>query len=902
MSDKIRSSPRSTVYLRTSENKLSKCPIWVESGNFYGEGSKLGKNRYLIVGFDTEYKTPDAPLTADELKSGFGKNTILSYQVHCKVYDPDYPDTPEWSGICYPEKGSRLSLSDVLTFAFWKGNEEIRGLLIPKIIYLVGHFTRADVPTFSDFQTLTKMMSSVRNTFLSIDGHIALKYFFDDDKTAELKILVRDTMLLTPAASKSLAELGDLVGLEKLKLDEDPKKDLFYKKNMDVLLDENPVLFEKYALRDAEICVRYADQLVGQTKALLGSTKIPVTLTSIGVDLLLKSWKEDLKLDPLAVLGKEVVSEHRYSEQKGYYEDKDRIVDIEEISWHIGLATECYHGGRNEQFWFGPGFEADWTDYDLSGAYPTGMALICEPDWKRVYVSLNEDDYTPLTMGVANVEFEFPENVEFPTLPVRTDNGLIFPRKGISNCAAPEIFLAKSLGAKLKIRHGVIVPNRTDTKIFGQFIQQCAERRKSFKKGSLQELFWKEVSNASYGKTAQGLHEKRVFDLRSRTTQPLPQSKITNPFFAAYITSFVRAVLGEVINALPNTACVFSCTTDGFLTSATSDEIREAIKGPLAREFSQSRLNLSGDPTVLEIKHQIKRPLGWRTRGQATLKQGEKKFPNVGIQEKSNFVLAKGGIYTEAALDTVWSRNEYIVKTFFNRKPEDEIVMKSSIGVRDMVNFDTDLVDKKLVKRLSMEFDWKRSPKAVRHIEKDQHIAFSTKAWNSVEEFKIIRNLWERFAIETPFCLKTMDDFRNFAVFVLSQTTLDKKDSRYLRREDPDLKKLRQALGSAWRQSEAGFKWQQYEINNEEFAFILSEAGVPCKRADVENAARKTFEPFSCPRTPNVLGALQRLTRQFPDLELEQFLTRNEKGIDLVQALTTECDFLDRIQTSSVRK
>ncbi len=895
MNERIIASPHTEVYLRDSKKELSKCPIWVESVDFYGERSELGKTQYLIIGFDTEYKTPETPLTSDELQAGFGKNKILSYQVHCKLYDPEIPDYYDWKGICYPPEGERLSLSDILTFAFWKGKDTFRGLRIPPTIYLVGHFTRADIPTFSDFQTLTKMMSSVRNTFLSIEGHIGVQYQFDNGQNTNLKIYVRDTMLLTPATSKRLADLGDLVDVPKIKLADTDEKDLFYKKNMDLLLKEDPDLFERYALNDATICVRYVEKLVSQTKGLLGSTKIPVTLTSIGVDLLLKSWKEELKLDPLTVLGKETVVERRYNERKGFYEDVKRVVDLEEVSWHTGLATECYHGGRNEQFWFGPAFEADWTDYDLSGAYPTAMALIREPDWKKIYVSLNEDEYTPLTLGVASVAFKFPDPVDFPTLPVRTDNGLIFPRKGISNCSAPEIFLAKQLGADIKIRHGVIVPFRTDKKIFGKFIEGCVEKRKSYPKGSLLELFWKEVSNSSYGKTAQGLHEKRVFDLRTRTTQPLPQSKITNPFYAAYITSFVRAALGEILNALPKSACVFSCTTDGFLTSATPEEIRAAQQGPIAKLFSESRVALNGDPTVLEIKHQIRKPLGWRTRGQATLKQGQKIFEGVGIQEKSNFVLAKGGIYTSDLYDTVWKRNDHIVNLFFNRKPTDEIKMKSSVGVREMVNFDTDLVDKTRVKRLSMEFDWKRRPKAVRYIDHYNHIAFSTNPWDTIEEFKVMRNIWESFAIETPFCLKSLEDYRNLAAYVLSQTTLDHKSSRYLRREEPDLKRLRQALGSAWRQSEAGFQWRQYEINNEEFAFILSEAGIPCKRADVENAARIKFVPHSCPRTPDVLTALQKLTRQFPDLEIDLFLTRSETGIDLTNALNERCGFLDQV-------
>lgn len=185
------------------------------------------------------------------------------------------------------------------------------------------------------------------------------------------------------------------------------------------------------------------------------------------------------------------------------------------------------------------------------------MALIGLADWKNARVSTKVADFTPLTLGVAQVEFTFPKSVRFPTLPVRTENGLVFPRRGTSDCAAPEIALALSLGAKLTIRHGVIIPTDLSKPIFNGFIGYCINKRKSYPKGSLRNLFWKELSNSSYGKTAQGLREKRVYDLRDRDTKPLPPSKITNPFFAAYITSFVRATLGEIINALPAEVCVF---------------------------------------------------------------------------------------------------------------------------------------------------------------------------------------------------------------------------------------------------------------------------------------------------------------------------------------------------------
>jgi uncharacterized protein YjiS (DUF1127 family) len=848
---------------------------------------------FLVIGFDTEYKTSAEAIDREDLEQGLGRNTILSYQVHCKLYDDNKSDAVEWGGIIYPADGSvdnRLSLAELLTFAIWRGVSTGAVDAVPQSIYLVGHFTRADVPAFSDFQTLTKMMSSVRNTFLSIDNHIAVDLPCRDGDTVPMKVLLRDTMLLSPAASKGLKALGELVGQPKIDLDADPAKDQFYKENMDILLAENPALFESYALNDAVICVRYADRMIEQSRTLLGKPKLPATLTSIGVDLLWKAWQRSGKSYPLEVLGKEEVFERQFNKRLGYFETKKREVELREVSWHVPLATESYHGGRNEQFWFGPAFEDDWTDYDLSSAYPTAMGLIRKPDWKKSFVTTRVSDFKADTLGVANLEFEFPVHVRFPVIPVRTDNGLVFPRKGVSDCASPEIALALSLGAKLKIRHGVVVPYANDETVFGDFIADCIRKRSSFPKGSLENLFWKELSNASYGKTAQGLREKRVFDLRDRTTKPLPPSKITNPFFASFITSFVRAVLGEIINGLPDTTCVFSCTTDGFLSNATEADIAVATRGSLVALYRQSREQLTGDGTVLEIKHRIRQPLGWRTRGQATLKPGTD--ANAG---SANYVLAKGGIRLPEFIEDTALENAEIIRLFLNRSPTDTVTLRLKTGVRDIVTFDADLVDKILTKRLSMEFDWKRKPRAAIQAADPAHVSFSTLPWDTVDEFILMRRYWEEFAIQTPFCLKSLDDYRQLATYVLTQSSLGKVDAKYIRRDSGDIKRLRQSVGAAWRHSKAGLVWQQDGMSNAEFAALLSDIGIPCTRADVENAARKPFAPKKCPPTPAVFEALERLADRLSNLDPTVFIASTKGSIDLLSTIGAPCSFVSRL-------
>ena len=136
--------------------------------------------------------------------------------------------------------------------------------------------------------------------------------------------------------------------------------------------------------------------------------------------------------------------------------------------------------------------ESTWTDYDPSSAYPTAMSLIGKADWRNVRVSMDLDDYTPARLGFACVDFKFPSTIRYPSLPIRTDNGLIFPLRGRSYCSTPEIDLARRLGAEMTIRFGVIVPTDHDTPVFRPFIVHALEQRATFKKGTLDSNFWKE--------------------------------------------------------------------------------------------------------------------------------------------------------------------------------------------------------------------------------------------------------------------------------------------------------------------------------------------------------------------------------------------------------------------------
>jgi hypothetical protein len=863
--------PSVPINLVPPELSSERVSFSVAPGDFEPKPEKKarGVSNYIIVGFDTEYVTPAEAVTNDDIREGRAKYEVLSYQFACLTKSGE-----RWSGIAVPDKSERISMGELLVFALASRPASDQRPPLPRSIYLVGHYTKADIPAFSDFKDLKSVVSAVRGSFVSIDTDFRLTLDFPKPADVELSVKVRDTYLLSPTGSQALADLGEMLQIPKVVLHADASVERQMKSQMDVLQKEDWELYRRYAIQDAVICAEYAQRIIELCQIHLGKEKLPVTLTSIGVDLLLQTWT-DAGLSDNAILGKETVKERVWSKSKGYF--VPRTKDVPSVNYDLfeNLATESYHGGRNEQFWFGPAFEDTWTDYDLSSAYATAMGLIGTPDWSNVDPTRELDRFDIDTLGYALVEFEFPADVRFPSLPVRTDNGLVFPRKGICFCAAPELVAARSVGASLNIRQGVIVASDPNRPVFADYISRCISERRKHPKKSLTELFWKELSNSTYGKTAQGLREKRVYDSRAMETTVLPPSKITNPYFAAYITSFVRAVIGEILNALPPEACVFSCTTDGFLTNATANQVADATEGPVARKFNEARQRLTSEAGVLEVKHAVKLPLGWRTRGQATLIAGD--LPTAGM----NTVLAKGGIKLPGNPGPMPEQNAQIVDMFFSRTPDTKIEFESLVGLRDIVEWDADLVRKSMSRRVNMEFDWKRKPDILFDHADYKHCAFSTAPWDTVEQFQIVRELFERYLESDPHCIKSVGDFDSFSVYVDATMQLPLDQRKYLKKRSGDLKRLRMALCAAWHKNELGVRDNPEIATAQQFADALTSCGAPCGRPDVENGKKQEFLPSSVPPTESVLTAITKLQVLFPAVTDERLCSMHAAMVSI---------------------
>ncbi|RVC47429.1 MAG: hypothetical protein E5V60_03600 [Mesorhizobium sp.] len=836
---------------------------------------------HLIIGFDTEYQSRDAiGSTKDEAQGA--KNEILSYQFCVRLISRECRDEVpiQSSGIIIPDNGQRWLLRDFISAAIGTFVVEHPSHEVPAEVYLVGHFTRADLPMFDEFADEAKLtMNNVRSTFVSIDRAIPMEIVDrSGNEIAQFKIKLRDTILLAPASAKQLADVGKMLGFNKIELADTLAEERQIKKHMKQFRSENWSKFREYAIRDAEICTHYAEQLIRQYDQLFGKFAMPLTLTSFGSKLAIGQW-EQKGWNPDDILGREEKKVASFSKRLGRLVTKTIHPHQELVHYELDFVSEAYHGGRNEQFMYGICDEGIWRDHDLSSAYPTAMTLLCKPDWEKIERDVALEEIELLDLAFASVDFEFPVSVRFPTLPVRTANGIIFPRKGRACCAAPELVLARQLGAKLEKRYSVRVPVEKGVGVFTDFINDCITRRKEFKKGTFGNLFWKEVGNSTYGKTAQGLRKKRVYDLRGDDMVELPESELTQPFFAAFITSYTRAVLGEVLNSFPNTVQVFSVTTDGFLSNANDADLEHAVGGPIFASFKRAKLKLGRDDPPMEVKHTIRQPLGWRTRGSATLQLG------LGDKLDENIVLQKGGIKLDLRDLKPDEENAQIVELFFNRIAGQQLTYESGVGLKDMIRFGADFVMRSVTKRLSMEFDWKRRPIEIldRSVEFGgkayTHLSFASEPIEDLDEFQRVREAWDKWATNPYRILKSVSDLSSFQRYIETNRKTSESVMRYAGKEDGDLKRARRDLTRAFKHYHAGFDLvlkRMGKVSHERFCDILIGVGIPCQVTDLENAKRSEFQPHTWIVSDRSVVALENLKeRCFPELDIDMFLPQN---------------------------
>lgn len=815
--------------------------------------SVISNDLTLHIGFDTEYVfNPETR-----------QNDILSYQSYVVL-----PDNTGISNIIYPpdsQKKSRLSFKEFLCQTITPLLETGVITKWPGIINIYAHFIRADIASFANFWSDYKiLLKGIRGTVSSFKNRYGID--FDEQQERRVKteqimfdkrtspprcsnVAFIDTLLITPGGM-GLAECGELLGLPKLTI---PAP--YSITNMREYLLGDRAGFEAYALRDAEIAVRYALQVRNFCARELMIDRVPATIGAMAVSRFTKTLKEN-NMSPEVCLGTHIKTRELWLTEKQAFRTIKNPASVPSRELFETFPINCYHGGRNECFMMGVTPSDHWYDYDLAGAYTTGLLDILTPDYGNIRLSKNPDDYCGHVMGFALITFRFPESVSYPSLPVRTDQyGLFFPLSGESWATAPEIELALSLGAEMTIHNGIIVPwicdtsphNSESTSVFLPFVQQVRENRNRHIKGSLEEKFWKEIGNSLYGKLAQGLRAKTAFDTARGLNRSLPPSSVTQPFFAAHVTGFIRAVVGELMNALPSDSSVVSVTTDGFLTNCPLDKIN--MSGPLSSRFQSLCDIVDPGSSMLTCKHEVSQLIAMKTRGQLTYRA---------IQGKP-VVHARAGVKPPADIPRS-DYNDYMVDLYLNRLPGQTLSRSTLISTREMWLSESDLVSREQDIRLNLEFDFKRQP--VRPAMNEGHLLMFSRPWDNMEEALQQRSLFDDW--RQTHTLKTLADWDDWCDFLYCRTVFsDMKLKVGSKRSDDILVRL---FLRALTQCQWGLMLKDKKSYScKEVAEWLTSEGYSVTVTDVKNAVRAKIPQMKFSSvTPRMKSLMDIIARKYP--------------------------------------
>lgn len=882
----------------------------------------------VYVGFDAEW----------EAKSK-GRNHILSAQFHLvgpagKIFEKVF----DMSQVA--RTGDRLRLADALYEVLDEAEADGVVDVWPREVVLVGFFTRADITVFSDFYKLRPQLDGVGGTMASVKGAAKVELPMGAEHAARIKSRYSyvvgdsyDPMLLNvrlvDASSfappgTSLQKLGEMLGMQKIDLPPGYTKD-----KMGFFQQREPKKFEAYGLRDAEIAVWYVLWVLWFSERYLGLSGLSATVSSLGVRFADKCMRSDgIALD--VALNYEQFPIMRFDKNTGVPRRSTERLPSQTRGWLEKFLADCYQGGRNECYKFGPTRVGKYIDPDLAGAYVTTLVELKALDYNNARTSTNLTDYVGHVAGFAAVKFRFPDGTRFPCLPVNAgERGLMFPMSGVSLCTAPEIELAISMGAKLTVQFGYVIPwaDRADlvrrtadlakskkrsakiiTPEFGadagdalavdeiqeekgyrpfkSFAIGVRELRSKFRRKTLPFEFVKLLGNAMYGKTGQGFREKRTFGPRDMASVKVGLSRISEPAIAALVCGMVRAVVGEMLAKLPADVDAVSCTTDGMIIAGDMSQLD--LSGAICTRFQELVDMVTPGMPMLENKHTVKQIVAMRTRGQLT-----------GLPYESEpIVLAKTSVRPPREEP---DPNAWMLKLFAERVPGQTMERESFISMRDQLIKGWDLQMERAEVKLNLEFDFKRKPVNPR-IERIaltgvDHVAFDTLPWDTAEqavEARLLFDGWRRGR-----CLKSLADYDDWQAYYALKISNARRGARSRSvnaaiSDSPDgeqRRPVRGEQGRVYRTQKTGYvgiahraflkayvqrRWGLTDVDMTQAALAewLTEQGYPTKLSSVKNAIRSKVHDEAVPRVEEVERFVGIVCSRFPSLQRDQFFIK----------------------------
>ena len=657
-------------------------------------------------------------------------------------------------------------------------------------ITLLSHLGSADLSAFANErggQNILKFMSGVQGGLVSTQEHFFRCPHRDYWKFYPCMVEFRDTMCYADPKNKALSNLGEAIGIPKIKL---PKGTI---EHMDQFLVSNRDYYLSYASSDALITLAYSSRMWGINR------EMPITASSAAANVAYQAIRDYMGVPSKAEyqlayggLKKVVHGKNKIKDKPGYLEVSSLEPYDHRADLLLNSAANSYKGGFNGCTRVGWFEGEEFYDYDLQNAYPTSMCSVYDIDFQDGKDPLAYDpickreltlkDFpTPYTPLFAYISYEFPEGTKYPCIPISHEGSLIFPRtsngfEGVYACG-PDIYLALKMGAKVFCHDGYVgrirtcldnTPSRSLREAVYQFVQDRITARQIYGKGSIEELILKIMVNSIYGKTAQNVIQKHTWDGLHDEYKDLGMSIVTCPVHAAITTAGVRCVLIAAMTQLEELGYkVWSGTTDGFISNAPLAVLESLDLFGFSKVFKSSRMYLTNgeSDSMWEAKHTMTRFLNLATRA------------NVSPDEKG--VCAHGGLVTGAEfIDSQEDRALYINKAM-KRTGSVESPHTEFVNLKTMIRKNEDFHAYDCSTSINFDFDMKRKPVETSFrsvwvdvdgdyassdtpVESWQEIAcFDTVPFDTIAEYLQYRSIKESSPV-----LRTADDWKRFFVKV----------------------------------------------------------------------------------------------------------------------------------------
>ena len=539
--------------------------------------------------FDIVYSL-DAETQSYSDDMGNPRNKVLSYQIGAlNIKKGTYREC-----IVFPENGKRLRLRDIISNAIGLaglGRTKADGVNVLQLT----HYGIMEWSLFQDRKDVSSLFKEVHKVPVCFRTKAIKSVPLKGSHYVKVLFRSCDTYLHATAGFRGLDKLSGMTLTKKVSIGG-------WIKDMEGLLRDNRDLFIHYALSDIRATLEYEALFLHKVSLMTGTPCLPVTLGDLSVkcfDSMIRDMNNIPKTPILKIIdnepllrlmGKEITS---YTDSRGHSRKSYKYTD--KYSWNKTLCSDSYYGGLNISFICGERKAAPgkvFLDLDFSGAYPTALAACGDIDFNAASVRFNEiqvrtvDELLKyLKMDLCDIsevphyyfclDFKWAPDTLFPSIPCHTDAGLIYPLEGYTYCTMPELLYALSTG-KLSVTINAYTGFKSKRDAFtlaGVFKKLTEERKKSVK-GTLEERMWKEVSNTLYGKMAQGIKERKVFDITRNESRTLGPSPISCVYYASSCTGLVRAALSSAIDVIGNAGdCEVICaTTDGFIAEVPLPE------------------------------------------------------------------------------------------------------------------------------------------------------------------------------------------------------------------------------------------------------------------------------------------------------------------------------------------